>query len=88
MTPRIPPMTPAEEYKQRNTRTAAVLNVGGFRPTKNILASNFCRAPVGLANETWPVLKSAPLAFICQMNLADAPAVPALLRDIARALAH
>jgi len=75
-------MTPAEEFKQRNTRAASVLNVGGFRPTKNILASNLCRAPVGLANETWPELKSVPLAFICQMNLTDAPAVPDLLRDI------
>jgi uncharacterized protein YwqG len=76
-------MPPAEEFKQRNTRPASVLNVGGFRPTMNILASNMCRAPVGLANETWPVLKAVPLAFVCQMNLTDAPAVPDLLRDIA-----
>ena len=76
-------MSPAEEFRQRNTRTASVLNVGGFRPTKNILASNFCRAPVGLANETWPAIHSAPLAFICQMNLKDAPAVPDILKDIA-----
>lgn len=76
-------MTPTEEFIQRNTRAASVLKVGGFRPTQNVLASNFCRAPVGLANETWPELNSVPLAFICQINLTDAPAVPELLNDIA-----
>ena len=76
-------MTPSEEFKLRNTRAAAALKVGGFRPTLSPLASNFCRAPVGLANETWPELESTPLAFVCQINLTDAPAVPDLLKDIA-----
>jgi uncharacterized protein YwqG len=76
-------MTPNEEFKQRNSRAASALKVGGFRPTLSPMASNFCRAPVGLANETWPEFESVPLAFVCQINLTDAPAVPDILRDIA-----
>lgn len=76
-------MTPAEEYRQRNTRVASVLNIGGFRPTLSILATNICRAPGGLPNETWPAIASKPLAFVCQINLTTAPAVPDLLQNIA-----
>lgn len=34
---------------QKNTRQASALRVGGFRPAFDSLASNICRAPVGLA---------------------------------------
>ena len=75
-------MTAADEFRKRNTRKASVLQVGGFRPTLDPLASNFGRTPVALAGEEWPGFEGKPLMFVCQMNLTTAPAVPALLADI------
>jgi uncharacterized protein YwqG len=74
--------SPADEYRRLNTRKASVLQVGGFRPTFDPAASNFGMAPLGLPGEEWPVWNSKPLLFVCQINLATAPAVPALLADI------
>ncbi len=58
--------------------------VGGFRPSFDLLASNICRQPVGLPGEEWPTGDASrqPLAFIGQLNLAAAPAVPPLLQDL------
>jgi uncharacterized protein YwqG len=75
-------MSPADEFRQLNTRKASVLQVGGFRPTLDPMASNFGLAPLGLPGEEWPVWNSQPLLFVCQMNLTTAPAVPSLLAGI------
>jgi uncharacterized protein YwqG len=72
----------AAEFKQLNTRKASVLQVGGFRPTFDPTASNFGMGPLGMPGEEWPTGESKPLLFVCQMNLASAPAVPSLLADI------
>jgi hypothetical protein len=79
--PRKVPMTKAA-FQKMNTRKASVLEVGGFRPSFEPAASNFGKAPLGLPGEEWPTWQSKPLLFVCQMNLATAPAVPPLLADI------
>ena len=75
-------MSPAIQFKQLNTRKASVLEVGGFRPTCHPAASNFGIAPLGRPDEAWPVWNAKPLLFVCQMNLATAPARPPLLSDL------
>jgi uncharacterized protein YwqG len=75
-------MTTVEEFKQLNTRRASILHVGGLRPTGDPFASNFGLLPLGLANEPWPSMNERAMLFVCQMNLAAAPEVPALLQDI------
>jgi len=75
-------MSPAEEFKQLNTRQASILQVGGFRPTLDPTASNFGLAPLGLPGDEWPCWNSRPLLFVCQMNLTTAPAVPPILAGI------
>ncbi|HYX69815.1 MAG TPA: DUF1963 domain-containing protein [Terriglobales bacterium] len=70
-----------EEFRRANTRKASVLQVGGFRPTLDPLASNFGGAPMGLPGEVWPAWQSKPLLFVCQLNLTLAPTVPPLLAD-------
>jgi uncharacterized protein YwqG len=71
-----------EEFRQLNTRRASILQVGGLRPTGDPFASNFGLLPLGLPSEPWPLMNEKPMMFVCQMNLAAAPEVPALLRDI------
>jgi uncharacterized protein YwqG len=75
-------MSPADEFRQLNTRKTSVLQVGGFRPTLDAAASNFGLAPLGFPGEEWPAWNSMPLLFVCQMNLTTAPAVPAMVAGI------
>jgi hypothetical protein len=70
------------EFQKLNTRKASVLQVGGFRPSLEPAACNFGKSPLGLPGEEWPTWQSRPLLFVCQMNLAIAPAVPPLLAGI------
>ncbi len=76
-------MSTLEKYKELNRRKTSVLEVGGFRPTKKPLATNFSLNPVGLPGESWPYHNGEPLTFICQLNLIEAPFVPEILKDIA-----
>jgi uncharacterized protein YwqG len=71
-----------EEFARRNTRRASILQVGGFRPTNNLSASNFGRKPLAHPDETWPMWNGKRLLFVCQLNLTSAPVLPALLDDI------
>jgi len=71
-----------EEFARLNTRRASVLQVGGFRPSNNLSASNFGRKPLARPGEAWPVWNGKPLLFVCQVNLQNAPAIPALLQDV------
>lgn len=75
------PMSSAE-FRKLNTRKASALQVGGFRPTFDPAACNFGKWPLGSRGEEWPAWEAKPLLFVCQMNLATAPAVPPLLADI------
>ena len=69
-------------FARLNTRRTSVLQVGGFRPTNNLSASNFGRKPLAGPEERWPAWNGKPLLFVCQLNLAGAPAVPPLLEDV------
>lgn len=76
-------MSPLDELKKRNTRRASALQVGGFRPTLDPLASHLGRTPVARPGEDWPHADGQPLLCVGQFNLRQAPAVPALLQDLA-----
>jgi uncharacterized protein YwqG len=75
-------MSKLSDFKRLNTRKASLLNVGGFRPTGEPLASHFGMRPVCLPNESWPEYNGSPMLFVCQLNLTNAPVVPERLRDI------
>ena len=62
-------------------RSASVLQVGGFRPSNNLSASNFGRRPLARPAERWPAYQGEPMLFVCQLNLAQAPSVPPLLQE-------
>lgn len=65
-------------------RTCARLELGGFRPSGNPVATNFFLAPVARSGEGWPLASSGRLmAYVCQFNLTDAPSAPAQLTDVA-----
>ena len=76
-------MSGIKEFKRLNTRKASVVHVGGFRPTGDPFASHFGLRPLGAEGEDRPTMDGKPLPFVCQLNLTAAPAVPALLQDIA-----
>jgi hypothetical protein len=65
-----------------NTRKASIVQVGGFRPTLDPLATHFGLKPVGLPGEGWPESLGKPMMFVCQLNLTAAPVVPERLADI------
>jgi uncharacterized protein YwqG len=75
-------MSTLDEFKRANTRTASVVEVGGFRPSNDPAASNFGLTPLALPNEAWPEHEGRPLLFVCQLNLSAAPFVPELVRDV------
>jgi hypothetical protein len=70
------------EYRRLNTRKASALQVGGFRPSFQPSASNFGMTALGLPGEAWPEYQSRPMMFVCQLNLASAPARPPLLENL------
>lgn len=72
-----------EEYKRLNARPASVLQVGGFRPTGDPLASHIGLVPVMQPDETWPHdAAGQPMQFVAQINVSEAPYVPEILQDI------
>jgi len=75
-------MSSEKEFRRRNTRKAAVVQVGGFRPTGDPFASNFGLPALGLPTEEWPNANGTPMLFVCQLNLTTAPAIPPSLADL------
>src|ERR1035441_6986513 len=71
------------EFRRLNTRRTSVVQVGGFRPTGDPLASNFGLRLLGTEVGEWPTRNGKPLPYVCQLNLTAAPFIPALLQDIA-----
>ncbi len=63
-------------------RKASCVQVGGFRPTLDLLATHIGLKPVGLPGEVWPVSAGKPMMFVCQLNLTTATIVPEGLADI------
>ena len=70
------------EFKALNGRKAAVVTLGGFKPTFHPLATKFGFKPMAKAGEAWPSLDGRPMLFVCQLNLTEAPVVPDRLRDL------
>ena len=63
---------------------ASILEVGGFRPTGEVTASNFGQVALGAPGERFPVGSDGePMQFICQLNLDEAPVVPPNLAGVA-----
>jgi uncharacterized protein YwqG len=71
-----------QEFKRRNTRRCSIVQVGGFRPTLDPLASHFGLTPMGSPGDAWPSADGRPMIFVCQLNLTSAPFVPPLLEDV------
>ncbi len=46
-------MSILEQFKELNFRKTSVLEVGGYHPTNNLLATNFALNPVGLPGDTF-----------------------------------
>jgi uncharacterized protein YwqG len=66
----------------RMSRRVSILKVGGFRPTGDPFATHFGLKPLALPEEPWPLVNGAPMLFICQLNLTQAPALPESLKTV------
>ena len=64
-------------------RKASRMVVGGFRPPEQPDASWFGRVRLARPEEPWPSHGARPMIPLCQLNLKEAPYVPAALSDIA-----
>jgi hypothetical protein len=67
----------------RFMRPASVAQIGGFRPSDDPLASWAGRVCLALPGETWPTSAGEPMLAVVQLNLTEAPYVPAVLSDVA-----
>ncbi len=63
-------------------RKTSVVQVGGFRPTLDPFATNFGMTALGMPGDVWPQSGGKPMMFVCQLNLTQAPVIPARLEDI------
>jgi hypothetical protein len=68
--------------RTRLARKASQIVVGGFRPPERLDAS-FGRVRLARVDERWPMHTGKPMIPLCQLNLTEAPYVPANLKDIA-----
>ena len=75
-------MSKLSQYKKLNVRKAATLIPAGRRPTGDPLESNFGMTALAAPGEEWPSPNDEPMLLVCQINLSNAPEVPALLKDI------
>lgn len=64
-------------------RRAIRLQVGGFRPADNPLASWFGKVLVADADENWPLVNGIPMWPLCQINLNEFPFKPQPVSDLA-----
>jgi hypothetical protein len=74
--------SPEESIRAELRRRAIVLEVGGFRPPDDPLASWFGRIAVGAPGEEWPVHNGSPMLPLCQINLTSLPFRPPHLDDM------
>jgi hypothetical protein len=66
-------------------RSAAVAELGGFRPPQDPSASWAGAVRVALPDEGWPLQDGEPMLALLQVNVGDLPAVPPALDGIALA---
>jgi Domain of unknown function (DUF1963) len=69
--------------RKRLAKPASLIEVGGMRPPTDPTVSWFGAVHLGAAGEEWPRWQGLPMAPIAQLNLGEAPLVPAALDDIA-----
>jgi uncharacterized protein YwqG len=68
-----------EEIKKR----AIIMEIGGFRPPVDPIASWFGKVTLALENEKWPqTVDFRPMAALAQINLTELPFRPSRLDDI------
>lgn len=70
------------EFRKRITRRAVVLDVGGFRPPDDPMASWFGRVSMLGRGESWPTSNGEPMAALAQVNLTAFPFRPPGTADI------
>jgi len=71
-------------WRAANTRPCCVLQVGGFRPTGDPMASHIGLSPLMAADQDWPMdLAGQPMQFIAQLNVQAAPWHPPALDGVA-----
>ena len=76
-------MSDFETYQRLNSRRSSVLEIGGSDLGSDPSASHFGLTPLGLPGEAYPLNTAGlPLQLICQLNLSEAPFVPAVLADL------
>src|ERR1700736_1147586 len=69
--------------RKRLAKPASLIEVGGTRPPADPTVSWFGAVHLGAPGEEWPRWQGLPMAPIAQLNLREAPFVPAALNDIA-----
>jgi hypothetical protein len=70
------------KLRDKFSRRAVVLEIGGFRPPKDPAVSWFGRVNLALPDETWPYSDNEPMHALCQINLTELPFRPPRLGDI------
>ena len=74
--------TTHDEFRLAIQRRAICLEIGGFRPPENAVASWFGKVGFALPGESWPCSDGKPMHALCQINLAELPFRPARLDDL------
>ena len=64
-------------------KSAAIAQIGGFRPSEDPLTSRFSGDFVMKEGEDWPVYNGNPLQSFLQVNIAELPFVPEALQGLA-----
>jgi uncharacterized protein YwqG len=70
------------EFREKIKRRAIVMDIGGFRPPDNPMASWFGKVNVCLRGEGWPMQDGKPMHALAQINVDDLPFRPLRLSDI------
>jgi uncharacterized protein YwqG len=70
------------EIRERLTRRAIVLDVGGFQASQDPTESWFGHVSVCATGESWPETGGRPMHALCQINLTGIPFRPKRLEDV------
>ena len=65
------------------SRSAIIMEIGGFRPPEDPQTSWFGKVNLAAAGETWPLSGGKPMHALCQINLMELPSRPPHLDDLA-----
>ena len=75
-------LTSLDQFRLSIRRRAIVMEIGGFRPPEDPLASWFGRVGFALSGEAWPCTDGRPMHALCQINLTQLPFRPPRLEDL------